>query len=243
MQAGTKRQKVNYKEGIQDLPKHFEILSKADQDLYINLQNRLFKLCIQRSRKDKKVQDLQNCIQKIRDYCIREDPEDKNRCFVCGIFWIEYGIAVNIENLQILIRKCRSSINTTLRKMGYELTEGRCDANTFFKKIIPDCINLSRREERLWSFRSDAKTCDINQIKNTVSSFRKAQKLQKTARMLEFPMDDENPQKDDETPFIFDDIFTKMGENENISQNFLENCYDETDFSFSQYFLNYLFQK
>ena len=233
MQPVSKRKEVQYKDKIPDLPSHFELLSKLDQDKYIDLQKKLFKLCMERSKKHKKVQDLQNCIQRIQDYCIQNDYEDKNRCFVCGIFWIEYGIAINIENLQILVRKCRSSINTTLRKMGYQLTEGRCDANTFFKKIIPN-INLTRHEERLWSFRTNSKTCDIDQIKNKVCSFRKSQKLQKTARMLEIPAN----KNDDETPFVFDDIFTKVGETETNPENFMENCYDEPESQFSQYFMN-----
>ena len=228
MQPRPSRKKVFYKEWIPDEPDHFDLLTRDDQLKYKDLQAELVQLCIKRSKKNCKVQDLEEWMQKIKDFCIRGDSGDKNRCFVCGIFWIEYGIALNIEHLQILVRKCRSSLNTTLRTMGYELTEGRCDANSFFKQIIPD-IGLSRHEERLWSFRSNSKTCDINTVKNKVSYFRSSQNLSKRVRIKEIKTNDEKT----DPPFEFDDILFTDGnflDENNTAFNdnsIFENFFDE----------------
>ena len=235
MQDGTMKKPVYYENGISEVPDHFEILSEVDQFKYKALQRELVQLCIQRSKKNRKVQDLEEFVQRIHDFCIQGDEiNDKKRCFICGIYWIDSGIcntiALNIDYLQILVRKCRSSLNTTFRTMGYKVTEARCDANTFFKQIIPD-IQLSRHEERLWSFRTNSKACDILKVKNAVNSFRNSQKLRRKAKIQRVPSNEK-----EEPPFLFDNVLTTLGKNEIDPKNFFDNFFNEQENQFSQYF-------
>ena len=199
-------------------PAYFNILSKVDQEKYKNLQKELMDFCFNRSKKNCKIQDMEECINRIKHYCIQYDPDDKKRCFVCGLIWQEYGVAVNLCHLQFLLKKCKSSLNTTLRAMGYELTDGRCDANSFFQSILPD-VQLSKHEKRLWTFRTNSKTNDVETVKNILRTYRtytrkpaKAPKsiynIESSIILEEIPsnIEEEDPSSINEMKFEFEDF-------------------------------------
>ena len=199
-------------------PKFFELLSKEDQDLYKKLQDQI-ELYGKRSKKNQKKGDLDTCLQMIQKFCIRKDATDKIRCFVCGVIWINEvyngklvsGLGINVVNLQVLIRKCRSSINTTLRALGYQLIEGRCDSSEYFKHHLPD-IPLNRHDLRFWTFR-----CAEGTDQDTAKIMFQSSKPGQTGRMhaqIFLPSQEDYPQPslDDHTiPSVFNlDYFPQL---------------------------------
>lgn len=144
---------------IADTPEYFSILNETDKQNYAQLQRSL-ESSQNRSSRNKKTEDLESAIDEIRRFCVRGDSEDCKRCIVCGTCWLLSGLAVNIKQLQCLIHKCKSSINTTLRKIGYELTQPRgdvCDELTNFLPMIKGKIN----ELRKWSIRTPPNWSEI----------------------------------------------------------------------------------
>ena len=99
-------------------PPHYDLLSEADKDTY----QRIFAAISApstRNKKNKRADDFQEIIDALFLY-INHDEEDRwKRCLVCGLFPFEGGIAVNTSALKKLVLKCKSSINGSLKAIGY----------------------------------------------------------------------------------------------------------------------------
>ena len=151
-------------------PEYFDILTKVDQEKYKDLQKYLAFLLKRRSKRNYKKEDMQEWMERIKSFCIQKDSDDGKRCFVCGIFWTQGGIALNIDSLQKLLPKSRSTVNTTLRILGYKkIFRGTYDPWELFKSMMPD-IQIPRKETKRWSLRVDSNTADIQQLKDFVTS-------------------------------------------------------------------------
>lgn len=100
-------------------PKYFDELSYEDQKSYIELRNFLSSKEYRNNRGHRltKFSEILNAIQQ---FCIKNDENDVKRCMVCGVLWLPpKGIAINIRQLHLLLDKCKSSINGSLQRMGY----------------------------------------------------------------------------------------------------------------------------
>jgi hypothetical protein len=84
------------------------------------------------------------------------DSEDKwKRCLVCGICRLPNGIAVNTTRLRRLVFKCRSSINGSLRGLGYGLIVTDPSAIEELLNEIP-YLREDSAEFRRWRIRTTA---------------------------------------------------------------------------------------
>jgi hypothetical protein len=81
------------------------------------------------------------------------DPMNKwKRCLVCGICRIPNGIAVNIGRLKKLTFKCKSSINGSLKNLGYGATVSRGSSCPQLLAMIP-LLRNDPIEARQWTVR------------------------------------------------------------------------------------------
>jgi len=134
-----------------ETPMYISFLNEADCLSYRKLQRSLSTFSY-RSPRNQKESDFDSGFLEIKRFALRGDSNDWKRCLVCGVCWLESGIAINIKQLQCLIRKCKSSINTTMRKLGYSLSASRGDVNDELVAYLPS-IQGNTAELRKWSVR------------------------------------------------------------------------------------------
>lgn len=139
-------------EGPHGTPKFLELLSKEDWDEYENLQ-RLVGSPNNRYNRNRRYTVLTDIFERIRVFCERNDQDDWKRCLACGICWLEDGlIAINTNQLKVLISKCKSSINGALDIMGYETLPQKAEQYKLLKNKIPILIR-NFGEIRHWTIR------------------------------------------------------------------------------------------
>ena len=132
-------------------PKHLDLLSEEDKALYSQLHSTLSShIC--RNRRGKRLETFAEMLTMIQGFCLRGDSNDWCRCLVCGVFWLKNGIAVNTRQLGLLIDKCKSSINGSLQRMGYNTLPNRADSSDILIDAIPQ-IKTNAAEAREWTVR------------------------------------------------------------------------------------------
>ena len=141
---------------ISERPEFFMELDVSDKLRYINLQNKLENIG-KRSGRNMKTKEMEEAFEKIRKFVEKGDDKDSIRAVVCGLVWLPTGLGININQLQCLVRKCKSSFNSTMRKMGYEVSQFRGDASDDLIKALP-LISNNAFELRKWSVRSFPKS-------------------------------------------------------------------------------------
>lgn len=113
-------------------PFHFELLSQSDIKDYFMMRNN-FSIEINKSKKGERRESFINTLKVIRSFIERNDADDWKRSLVCGVIFLncESGnysqtnilspaVAINIQQLRILLGKCKSSINGSLQQLGYQ---------------------------------------------------------------------------------------------------------------------------
>jgi hypothetical protein len=99
-------------------PVYWYQLSSSDQLAYQDLQNEFYQDA-RKSRKGERLECFMNRIKCIKRFVQQHDDSDWKRSLVCGIFFFPESIVINIQQLRILMGKCKSSINGSLQQLGY----------------------------------------------------------------------------------------------------------------------------
>ena len=131
-----------------------------------------------KNQRNKRIETFSEALDKIKKFAVREDSDDWKRCLVCGICWLPEGIAINTHQLRILIFKCKSSINGSLQKMGFNVNLGRTDAANAMVNSIP-FLKDNTPELRQWTVRkkSDGEEEKKKKIENNENGDEKQQNL------------------------------------------------------------------
>ncbi|EAY23140.1 hypothetical protein TVAG_183770 [Trichomonas vaginalis G3] len=132
-------------------PKFIELLSETDKKEYNNLRSTLSSNAV-RNRRGKRLEAFSEVLTAIKNFCIKGDSDDWKRCLVCGVCWLPEGIAINNRQFQVLIDKCKSSINGSLQKMGYGTIQSRQESIKLLSEHIP-FLATNYQEAREWSVR------------------------------------------------------------------------------------------
>lgn len=133
------------------IPQHFNLLPEPDKIAYRTLQITLNPGPII-GNKWRPPDSFEDNLRKIRLFVERGDENDWKRYLVCGICWLDNGIAINTRQLKLLLSKCKSSINGSLLKMGYSTdTTNTGSKNALFSKI--PLLKGNFNELRQWTFR------------------------------------------------------------------------------------------
>lgn len=132
-------------------PKYIDMLSETDRQEYAKLRETLSSNVV-RNRRGKRLETFAEILTAIKNFCIKGDADDWKRCLVCGVCWLPAGIAINNRQFQVLIDKCKSSINGSLQRMGYGTIQSRQESIKLLGESIP-FLATNYPEAREWSVR------------------------------------------------------------------------------------------
>lgn len=138
-------------------PNYWNFLSDMDKYQYNCLRMSISSQYAKNTR-NKRVENFTELLEIIKRFCIRGNNEDWRRCLVCGVCWLNEGIAINTRQLRLLIFKCKSSINGSLHKMGFTVNLGRTEAANALTNVIP-ILKDNTNELRQWTVRQSGNTC------------------------------------------------------------------------------------
>lgn len=116
--------------------KDLQILTDQDQETLKQLQSALSSTG-SRNLRGKQLKTFSDMINIIQKFCIRGDAYDWRRCFVCGICWLNNGIAINNRRFGCLLGKCKSSINGSFQQLGYTTAPSRSESYDSIVEAIP----------------------------------------------------------------------------------------------------------
>lgn len=105
-----------------------------------------------RSQKGERLDIFKIQLKRIRSYIQRGDEDDWKRSLVCGIFFINGALAINIQQLRFLLGKCKSSINGSFQRLGYIAELQTQDVETTLSAQVPACYR-SLCEFKKWTIR------------------------------------------------------------------------------------------
>ena len=132
-------------------PQYIELLDEKDKELYTSLRANLTSPNCRNCR-NKRLEGFDQMLKSIKDYAIRNDANDSNRCLVCGVCWLSDGIAINTHQLTLLLGKCKSSINGSLHRLKYVPFPSSQQASTELMEFIPR-LKGNFSELRQWTLR------------------------------------------------------------------------------------------
>lgn len=135
-----------------NIPEHFNQLDPKDKEEYIKLREKFYN--IEKTTKGKdKLQSLTNAINDIKTFCRPGSSDDWKRSIACGIIFLSSSsIAINIQQLKILLCRCKSSINGSFKSLGYSSLS--YDGKKIQKLLskIPEFKN-TKRESKKWTIK------------------------------------------------------------------------------------------
>jgi hypothetical protein len=132
-------------------PRHWELLSEADKGVYLRISAALSAPSC-RNKRNKRIDDFKEILDAIEVFENSNQSDKWKRCLVCGVCRIPNGIAVNITQLKKLVFKCKSSINGSLKGLGYEIVVSRTSSCTELLDTIPH-LRMDTTELRQWTVR------------------------------------------------------------------------------------------
>ena len=159
--------------------------------------------------------------QKIKTFCTKGDADDWKRCLVCGVCFMQDSIAVNTKRLEQVFSKSKSTINQSLKKLGYDGCSKMKQNYTTLFRYIPH-LKLDYTEQRQWSIRKYSNTQSNLETTNDIinsppqnhlispinpqTETREENHDQVNSQSQEFTINDNN----EETCFL-DDNYTDFG--------------------------------
>jgi hypothetical protein len=120
----------------QGVPQFWELLNPSDQQEYLKLRQTLA-LQGAKTKRSKATDGLYEILKLVRSFVVRGEPDDSARGLVCGIVWLENGIAINTHQLRLTSGKCKSSINAGFQGMGYGTIPSGADVSAELVKHFP----------------------------------------------------------------------------------------------------------
>jgi hypothetical protein len=143
-----------------DQVRHWNLLSAADQEVLSGIRVALSAPSLQNKR-NRRVADLREIIDTLKIFQFHSQEDTWKRCLVTGFVELDDSIAINVGQLHTLIYKCKSSINGSLRRMGYSVNVNTVAAFNKLFNVIP-ALRRNPAELRQWTIRqhSDALPAD-----------------------------------------------------------------------------------
>lgn len=146
-------------------PQNWKLLNNADLRSYFDLQMQ-FQQETSKSPKGKRLDSFTEKLNKIRDFIEKGDGDDWKRSIVCGIFFGELPnfLAIQIQQLKMLVGKCKSSINGSFQQLGY-VAQPQLDQEILLKKIPFQFRKVT--DFKKWSIRQKMSDYNISYNSNS----------------------------------------------------------------------------
>jgi hypothetical protein len=133
-------------------PHYWELLNDADKLSYLTMRQALSS-SVCKHRRNHSNEISQEIIGSLHAFVMRNDADDWRRGLVCGICWLNGGIAINTRQLRILLSRCKSSINAMFQNIGYVAVPTTNDYATALSGFFPT-IKDNFGELRQWTIRA-----------------------------------------------------------------------------------------
>lgn len=115
--------------GEKKLPNYFNELTEEEKSEYLDIRQRLsMPGC--KNRRNKSNETFKDIIKTIEKFVRRNPEREIARSLVCGIVWLDNGIAINTHQLSLITNKCKSSINGSFQSLGYGTTPTGTESST-----------------------------------------------------------------------------------------------------------------
>jgi hypothetical protein len=131
--------------------KYWELLKESDQQILSSIRAALSAPTL-KNKRNTRIADLQEIIETLKIYQYHCEEDTWKRLLVTGFVELEEGFAVNVTQLHTLIFKCKSSINGSLRRMGYATKITTASAFNKLFEAIP-VLKMNATELRQWTIR------------------------------------------------------------------------------------------
>ncbi|MDR1906873.1 MAG: hypothetical protein LBQ03_01485 [Puniceicoccales bacterium] len=131
--------------GLQPLTGSWHVLSGEERKTYDAMKSKFGSNMYRYNRNRKnKVMSLNLC--EIKGFVKGDWNRRIARGHACGILWFGTYLTKNCQVLCILLGKSKSSINGSLKTLGYSITH-----DVHFSEIFPGIASLSTQEQRKWA--------------------------------------------------------------------------------------------
>lgn len=142
---------------MQSPPHHLELLSPKDKEVY-SLIYQIIASPSNRNKRNKRYDDFANILEALKTFIIQDEDssaDEWKRSLVCGVCFLKDGIAVNTAQLKKLTNKCKSTINGSLKGMGYEVLNLNDEKSSQEKELLEKIPFLSNNlsDLRKWTVR------------------------------------------------------------------------------------------
>lgn len=150
------------------IPK-FDLLSPTDQQLFLKLKNSIAPILI-RGSKEKMQDNYTFILAQITKYVNAPNEDYWKRALVCGLVWLDQRLALNTRQLQIVINRCKSSINAGFQSIGFHNIATEPNDVSMLIKIFP-FLKSNCTEARQWTIREFRPEPEIPIPKTSIARF------------------------------------------------------------------------
>jgi hypothetical protein len=130
---------------------YWDLLTSEDKEVYRRI-NAALAAPTSRNKRNKRVDDFREILEAIELFQDSGAEDRWKRCLVCGVCMIPKGIAVNTTQLKRLVFKCKSSINGSLKRLGWGTILSKPSAYEDLLNQIP-YLREHPAEVRQWTIR------------------------------------------------------------------------------------------
>jgi hypothetical protein len=99
-------------------PQYWNLLDSTDKAVYVRIRAAL-SAPTSRNKRGKRLDAFSEILAALHAFVSTDKENQWKRCLVCGFCLIPIGIAVNTTQLKKLVFKCKSTINASLKFLGF----------------------------------------------------------------------------------------------------------------------------
>ncbi|KAH0802455.1 potassium/sodium hyperpolarization-activated cyclic nucleotide-gated channel 1 [Histomonas meleagridis] len=213
-------------------PNYWELLTEEDKVRYLELQKK-FSSSEYKNRRNKSKETFQTLIDQIKSFVVRDDGNIIQRSLVCGIVWLDHGIAINTHQLCLLTDKCKSSINGSFQLIGYGTVPVGAESSSDLINTFPFLKN-NFPELRQWTIRQrvePAPSLKIQEESPAPNGFEDNTEYMCETSTYDAPQVALTETNQDQS-FSFSTNFEKYNQDVNESPEPLDDSFYDIDFDF-----------
>lgn len=136
---------------VEMMPNYWQLLSPSDLQEYLEIRKEFYD-ANRKFRKGERLEGFLERLRVIRQFVEHSESNAWCRSLVCGLFFLNNGLAINIQQLKILFGKCKSSINGSLQQLGYITQSPGSSLERDLYEMIP-LENKERSDLKKWTIR------------------------------------------------------------------------------------------